>query len=227
MKWHLTGSTAACVMFSRTDDKERFRNSARLHGVGVHERALKAAQAEMRKLLQWRQAIDRQTKDFYTLTGTVLSVCEEDGVELPSDLVLPFDEDAPLSLSLIDAVRAVLKQRGGFVTVVQVRESLDAMELDLHKLWNPTALVRKTLKRLHERGEVFGEPEDKPARYRWRNPVAEEQEPDPVPAVLKTGDETRGTRRDEGAGNPLRSEPAARRIGKLAILTAFLRSGAS
>jgi len=207
------------------DDKEQLRISARIHGVGVYERALLAARAELRKLLKWRQAIDRRTKDLQRFTGTVISICEEDGVPLPPDLLLPFDEDTPLSLSMIDAVRAVLKQCGDFMTVAEVRDSLLAMELDLHKLWNPTALVRMILKRLLERGEVSGEPEDKPVRYRWGNPVAEEHEPGPVPAVLKIGDETRGTRRNEEAEKPLRSVPASRRIGKLATLTAFLRNG--
>ena len=220
----LTGLAASCIM-SFMDDKDRFRISARIHGVGVYERALEAARAELRKLLKWRQAIDRRTNNLQRFTGTVISICEEDGVPLPPDLLLPFDEDVPLSLSLIDAVRAVLKVRGAFMTVAEVRDSLLAMELDLHKLWNPTALVRMTLKRLLERGEVSGEPEDKPVRYRWRNPVAEAQELDPTPTILRTGDETRGTPGDEGAEMHPRSEPAARRTSKLAILTAFLRNG--
>ena len=187
-------------MYRMVDDKERLRISARINGVGVYERVLRAARAEQEKLLMLRQAIDRRTQGLQRITNTVLAVCEDDGVPLPPDLLLPFDEDVPLSLSLIDAVRAVLKQRGALMTVAEVRDSLLAMELDLHKLWNPTALLRNTLKRLLERGEVCGKPEDKPVRYRWGNPVAEEQKP--LPAVLKTGDEIRGTRRDEGASPP-------------------------
>ena len=212
-------------MFSMTDDKERFRNSARIHGVGVYERVLRAERAELEKLLTWRQAIDRRTQSLQCSVNTVLAVCEEDGVALPSDLLLPFEVSVPLSISLIDAVRAVLTQCDVFMTVAEVRDSLVGMGLDLHKVWNPTAVVRETLKRLLKRGEVSGEPADKPVRYRWGNPVAEEQKP--LPAVLKAGDEIRGTGRDEEAEKPLRSEPAAKRTSKLASLTAFLRSEVS
>ena len=112
--------------------------------------------------------------------NTVLAVCEEDGVALPPDLLLPFDEDVPLSISLIDAVRAVLKQAGDYMTVAQVRDAMLAMGLDLDKLWNPTVVVRDMLKRLLGRGEVSGDPPDKPVRYRWVDPAVPEAEPDPV-----------------------------------------------
>ena len=195
--------------------------------MGVYERALVAARAELRALLKKRQAIDRRTKDLQHYVGKVLAVCEEDGVLLPSDLLLPFDEDVSLSFSLIDAVRAVLKQRGEFMTLTEVRDSLLAMELDLHKLWNPTALVRKSLKRLLERGEVSGAPEDNPVRYKWLDPGLEAQETHPASVTLRAGNATSRTPRDEGTGKLLYSAPAARRTSKLAILTAFLRSEAS
>lgn len=115
--------------------------------------------------------------------NTVLAVCEEDAVELPSDLVLPFDEDVPLSISLIDAVRAVLKQHRDFMTVAEVRDGILAMELDLHKLWNPTALVGKILKRLLERREVSGAPEDKPVRFQWIDPALGPPNFDPISAL--------------------------------------------
>lgn len=160
------------------DEKGRLRNSGRIHGVRVYENSLKAGRAELKKLLERRQAIDRRTKELHRFTGAVLSVCEEDGIELPSDLLLPFDEDETLSISLIDAVRAVLKQSGNFMTVAEVREKLLAMELDLHKLWNPTALVRANLKCLLSRGEVTGEPPNKPVRFRWFNSDVPDMEPD-------------------------------------------------
>jgi hypothetical protein len=209
------------------DDKERIRNSAKIYGVGVYARILENARTNLRALLGKRQEIDEQTRSLQRITNTVLAVCEEDGVLLPFDLLLPFDEDVLLSLSLIDAVRAVLKQHGDFMTVAEVRDRLVAMELDLHKLWNPTALVRKTLKRPLERGEVSGAPEGKPVRYKWLDPAGKAQKPDPPPTILRTGTTISRTPRDEGTGKPLHSEPSSRRIGKLEILRAFLRSGAS
>ena len=167
------------------DDKERFRNSARIHGVVVYERALTAARAELRKLLKWRQAIDRRTKQLHGFTGTALSICEQDGVELPSDLLRPFDEDVTLSLSLVDAVRAVLKRSKDFMTVAEVRDAMLAMELDLPKLWNPTAGVGETLKRLLKRGEVSGEPPEKPVRFQWVDPNTPKVEPDPMLDLIK------------------------------------------
>jgi hypothetical protein len=107
------------------DEKERFRNSAKIHGLGVYERTLQAARADLRALLEKRQAIDRRTKELQRFMNTLLAVCEEDAVELPSDLVLPFDGDVPLSLSLIDALRAVLKQRRDFMTVADARRDPD------------------------------------------------------------------------------------------------------
>jgi hypothetical protein len=165
------------------DEKERFRLSARNHGVGVYGRILRAARDECERLLKQRQQIDRQTKDLQRPMNTILAVCEEDGVELPSDLVLPFDEDVPLSISLIDAVRAVLKVRGDYMTASEVRDDLIAMELDLHKLWNPTAILRKTLKRLLERGEVSGAPGDKPLRFQWIDPAVGPPNFDPFSAL--------------------------------------------
>jgi hypothetical protein len=166
------------------DETERFRNSAKVHGVGVYGRTLQAARAELKALLERRQAIDRRTKELQRFMNTLLGVCEEDAVDLPSDLVLPFDDDVPLSLSLIDAVRAVLKQRRDFMTVAEVRDEVLAMELDLHKLWNPTALVRRTLKRLLERGEVYGAPEDKPVRFEWIDPAVGPPNIDRISALM-------------------------------------------
>jgi hypothetical protein len=58
------------------DEKERFRNSAKIHGVGVYERELKAARDECARLLKQRQQIDRRTKELQRFMNTVLSVCE-------------------------------------------------------------------------------------------------------------------------------------------------------
>ena len=99
-------------MYCKMDDKERFRSSAKTHGVDVYSRILENTRTNLKALLKKRQEIEEQMRSLQRITNTVLAVCEEDAVELPSDLVLPFDEDVPLSISLVDAVRAVLKQQG-------------------------------------------------------------------------------------------------------------------
>ena len=160
--------------------------------------------------------------------GTLLATCEEDGVILPPDLLLPFNEEMPLSISLVDAVRAVLKARGDCMTVAEVRDGILAMELDLHKLWNPTALVRKTLQRLLERGEVSGDPQDKPVRFRWYDPAASKVAPDPRPTELMALNAIRRIPGEEAAEKRLYGKRAAKRAAKrastLATLTTFLRS---
>ena len=146
-----------------TDYKDRLRNSARFHGVCVYTRALEA--------LRQRQGIDERMAELQRSVNVLLEVCEEDSVPLPSDLLLPFSEEMPLSISLIDAIRHLLMRRSDGMTAAEVRDGLIAMELDLHKLWNPIVLIRSTLKRLMERGEIAGLPENKPVRYKWINPV--------------------------------------------------------
>ncbi len=157
------------------------------------------------------------------MVGTLLATCEEDGVILPPDLLLPFNEQMPLSISLVDAVRAVLKARGDFMTVAEVRDSLLSMELDLHKLWNPTDLVRKTLRRLLERREVSGEPEDKPVRFRWYDPAASKVAPDPRCTESTAPNAVRRIP-GEAAEKCLYGKSAPERTGKLATFTTFLRS---
>jgi hypothetical protein len=208
------------------DETEQLRISARIYGVGVYERALQAARAELKKLLRRRQAIDRRTKSLQRFTGTILAICEEGGIELPSDLVLPSDEDVLLSTSLIDAVRAVLKQDRSFMTVAEVRDGILGMELDLHKQWNPTALVRETLKRLLERGEVSGAPEDKAVRYKWPDSAGEVEE-ETRNSVVSPDSKVPLPPRNEETEKPLRARRASKHTNKLALFRAFLRSEAS
>ena len=44
----LTDPAASCIMLSMSDDQERLRNSAKIHGTGIYERVLKAARDETR-----------------------------------------------------------------------------------------------------------------------------------------------------------------------------------
>ena len=180
-----------------TDYKDRLRNSARSHGVGVYTQSLEVLRNELATLLKQRQVIDERMAELQRSVNVLLEVCEEDSVPLPSDLLLPFSAEMPLSISLIDAVRHLLKQHSVGMTAAEVRDGLIAMELDLHKLWNPIVLIRRTLKRLVERGEIAGAPENKAVRYQWKNSVGgamklglpptrssgrHRKEPEPVPA---------------------------------------------
>lgn len=175
-----------------TDNKERIRNSARVHGVGTCIRRLQTLRNEQIKLLKQRQGVDQRMVEIQRDVNQLVSVCQEDGIPLPSELLLPFNEDMPLSLSLADAVRNLLKQRGDEMTAGEIREGLIAMELDLPKLWNPVAVIRRTLKRLMERGEITGLPKDKPVRYRWVDPVGRALKLDPQPKARRREDpETR------------------------------------
>ena len=153
------------------DEKERLRKSARLHGVAVYTRSLEALRNELTTLLRQRQAIDERMAEIHNSENLYLAVCEEDGVPLPSDLLLPYNEEMPLSLSIVDAIRNLLKQRSDGMTAAEVRDGLIAMEIDLHKVWNPIVVIRWILKRLMERGEIAGIPENKPVRYQWKTPV--------------------------------------------------------
>jgi hypothetical protein len=170
-----------------TDDKQRIRNSARVHGVAVYTRLLVNLRDKQTQLLKKRQGIDHDLVELQRTFNTLLAACKEDSVSLPSDLLLPFSEEMPLSLSLIDAVRNLLKQSGNWMTAGEVRDGLMAMELDLAKLWNPVVVIRNTLKRLMERGEIAGSPEDKPVRYQWINPAGRATKVDPLSAARRAG----------------------------------------
>ncbi len=169
------------------DDKDRIRNSARVHGVGVYSRSLTNLRDEQTRLLKQRQGIDQRMAELQRAFSVLIAVSEEDGVSLPDDLLLPFNEQMPLSVSLIDAVRNVLVQRSDWMTAGEISEGLIAMELDLHKLWNPVVVIRRTLKRLMERGEVTGSPDDKPVRYQWINPVGTATKVFPLSAARRAG----------------------------------------
>jgi hypothetical protein len=170
-----------------TDDKQRIRNSARVHGLGVYTRSITALRDEHTKLFKQRQGIDQRMAELQRELNVRIEVCEEDGVPLPSDILLPLNEEILLSLSLIDAIRNLLKQRSDWMTAGEISEGLIAMELDLHKLWNPIAVIRRSLKRLLERGEITGSPDDKPVRYRWINPVGTATKVFPLSAARRAG----------------------------------------
>jgi hypothetical protein len=164
------------------DEKERLRISGQIHGPGVYTRALEAARNELAGLLQQRQEIDKRVMQLQRTVDALLAVCEEQGVQLPSDL-LPPELESPTPIGFTDAVRNILRERGLPMGPIAVRDALVDMGIDMNKYSNPMVPVHNTLKRLCERGEVARTPlaETGGFQYVWFGPMGRALALDPIP----------------------------------------------
>jgi len=154
------------------DEKQRLRIAGQIHGPGVFSRALKAARNELEVLLKQRQEIDKRIMALQRTVDALIAVCEEEGVELPADLLQ--DVELPASATgFTDAVRNVLKESGLPMGPTAIRDGLIRRGIDMTKYSNPMVVVHNTLKRLCTQGDIQRTPvgESGAFQYVWVGPV--------------------------------------------------------
>jgi hypothetical protein len=104
-----------------------------------YRRALEAAIAEYESLGEQRRQIDKRLSELAQTIGTLSRLC---GIV------------ATVPWGLTDACRTVLRNAGGPMTPVEVRDRLEGIGVDLSRYSSDLAAVHTTLKRLNEAGEI-------------------------------------------------------------------------
>lgn len=104
-----------------------------------YRRALDAATREYEALGEQRRQIDKRLSELAQTIGTLSRLC---GIA------------ATVPWGLTDACRTVLRNAGGPVTPVEVRDRLLGIGVDLSRYSSGLAAVHTTLKRLNEAGEL-------------------------------------------------------------------------
>jgi hypothetical protein len=104
-----------------------------------YRRALEAAIAEYESLGVQRREIDKRLSELAQTIGTLSRLCG----------IVP-----TVPWGLTDACRTVLRNAGGPMTPVEVRDRLQGIGVDLSRYSSDLAAVHTTLKRLNEAGEI-------------------------------------------------------------------------
>ena len=165
------------------NEKERLKIAGQIHGSGVYTRALEAARRELEDLLRERQGIDKRIIDRQRTVDALLAVCEEEGVQLPANLI-PNNLASPIGFT--DAVRQVLRESGIPIGPRTVRDRLIASGINMTKYSNPMVPVHNTLKRLCESGEVARSAVDDTGKFQyvWIGPIGKALERDGPPKMF-------------------------------------------
>jgi hypothetical protein len=154
------------------DEKERLRISGKIHGVGVYRKALESARSELARLAIEREKIARRMAALERMIEALVSICQEDGVSLPPDFVLPAGlETASTSAGLTDAIKDALRRSDTSMTPTEVRDKLLEAGFDLKRYASPLVPIHNTLKRLYDQGEI-ARTKEAPIRYQWLDAVA-------------------------------------------------------
>ena len=104
-----------------------------------YRRALEAAIAEYESLGEQRRQIDARLSELAQTISTLSRLCG----------IVP-----TVPWGLTEACRTVLRNAGGSMTPVEVRDRLLGIGVDLSKYSSDLAAVHTTLKRLNEAGEI-------------------------------------------------------------------------
>jgi hypothetical protein len=104
-----------------------------------YRRALEAAIAEYESLGEQRRQIDKRLSELAQTISTLSRLC---GIV------------SSVPWGLTDACRTVLRNAGGPMTPVEVRDRLAGIGVDLSRYSSDLAAVHTTLKRLNESGEI-------------------------------------------------------------------------
>ena len=104
-----------------------------------YRRALEAAIAEYESLGEQRQQIDARLSELAQTISTLSRLCG----------IVP-----TVPWGLTEACRTVLRNAGGPMTPVEVRDRLLGIGVDLSRYSSDLAAVHTTLKRLNETGEI-------------------------------------------------------------------------
>jgi hypothetical protein len=144
--------------------------------------ALEAAAREYEALGKQRRQIDQRLSELAQTIGTLSRLC---GIT------------ATVPWGLTDACRTVLRNAGGPMTPVEVRDRLRGIGVDLSRYSSDLAAVHTTLKRLNEAGELrFLAKSGGGRAYIWERPArAEGLGPDVAQALGRAGARSRATRK--------------------------------
>ena len=104
-----------------------------------YRRALEAAIAEYESLGEQRRQIDARLSELAQTITTLSRLCG----------IVP-----TVPWGLTEACRTVLRNAGGPMTPVEVRDRLQGIGVDLSRYSSDLAAVHTTLKRLNEAGEI-------------------------------------------------------------------------
>jgi hypothetical protein len=104
-----------------------------------YRRALEAAVREYEALGEQRRMIDKRLSELAQTIGTLSRLCG----------IVP-----TVPWGLTDACRTVLRNAGGPMTPVEVRDRLRGIGVDLSRYSSDLSAVHTTLKRLNESGEL-------------------------------------------------------------------------
>ncbi len=122
-----------------------------------YSRALEAAAKEYEALGEQRRAIDKRLSELAQTISTLSRLC---GIA------------ATVPWGLTDACRTVLRNAGGPMTPVEVRDRLQGIGVDLSRYASELTAVHTTLKRLNEAGELrFIEQGGGRRAYIWEAPA--------------------------------------------------------
>jgi len=129
-----------------------------------YRQALDAARANMSRLLQQRENIDKEVKKLAAAIDSLAILCEE----VPQELSFPGDSDA-FAVNLRDAVRMVFKAAAPqSLTPTQVRDKLRESGFHLDRYVSELPPIHNTILRLLSAGELE---EDVPTRegrvFKW------------------------------------------------------------
>jgi hypothetical protein len=121
-----------------------------------YRRALQAAVKEYEGLGDERRRIDTRLSELAQTIGTLSRLCG----------IVP-----TVPWGLTDACRTVLRNAGGPMTPVEVRDRLRGIGVDLSRYSNDLAAVHTTLKRLNEAGEIRFLASGGTRAYIWERPA--------------------------------------------------------
>jgi hypothetical protein len=147
-----------------------------------YRRALQTAIREYEALGDERRRIDSRLSELAQTIGTLSRLC---GIT------------ATVPWGLTDACRTVLRNAGGPLTPVEVRDRLLGIGVDLSRYSHDLAAVHTTLKRLNEAGELrFIASGARKRAYIWERPArAAAMGPEVARIVREMSGEPSGSRR--------------------------------
>jgi hypothetical protein len=115
---------------------------------------------------EYRRALDVAVREYETLTAeraaldTRLSQLQHSIAALTK--LCGFEPTVPLGLT--DGCRLVLRNSSVGLTVLEVRDRLTSIGVDLSRYSNPLASIHTVLRRMHENGEVVERDRDEGER---------------------------------------------------------------
>lgn len=122
---------------------------------GNYRKALEDAHREHAELLESRAQIDRRLGQLKSTIAILTGLIEEPPIDVSWAAVQDALGGVDVS-SITAAIRTILEvASGAYMTVSEIKETLNAMGVALRRYANSSAVIHNTVKRLEAQGEVL------------------------------------------------------------------------